>query len=241
MECVKVEKREGIEVRTIHDGAGKFYRIYNSKGKVLPRIILQGFYIEQLKAFRSLDKDLRNILAWITKLRELNKEHDYRHNRNPSMDMMDAAVVKALFIAILSTYGRCFTIAKNRKFNFSQKHVPVALRDTHAQLMQLRHTFAAHKGEFEYDDCKIALVITMDKKDPRPLIFSELIQPHLYGEYFDEDSNTQLLCEALRTVVNEKYAQVTEKIFNESVRVKGRDFWIKANGKTVNIDVAPRK
>jgi hypothetical protein len=56
MECVKIENRQGIEIRTIRDDNGEFSRLYREKGKLLPRLLLEGFYIEQMKAFRSLDK-----------------------------------------------------------------------------------------------------------------------------------------------------------------------------------------
>lgn len=236
MECIKIEKRGDIDIRTISDQNKNHSKVYNRKGVVLPRIVLQGIYIEQLKAFRSLDKDLRNILVWICKLQEINDKDGYEENKYPDMAMGDAAIVKALFVAILSMYGRCFTTANNRKFTFDRKHVPEKYRETHDELMNARHNFAAHKGEFKYDDCKIVLVLNNDKRDPGPIIFAEMVQPYIYTDIMSKNNELQSLCEALRRVVNEKYDNLTEKIFNDFVQVKGKAFWLKSNGKVVSTD-----
>jgi hypothetical protein len=87
------------------------FRDYTERRKLLPRLLLEGFYIEQMKAFRSLDKDLRNIQTWVKILNDLNIKNDFQNNRYPAMDNEDAALSKVSF-AILALYGRCFTEPK---------------------------------------------------------------------------------------------------------------------------------
>lgn len=238
MECVKIENRQGIEIRTIRDDNGKLSRLYREKGKLLPRLLLEGFYIEQMKAFRSLDKDLRNIQTWVKILNDLNIKNDFEKNRYPTMDNEDAAVSKGLFFAILALYGRCFTGAQNRKFTFDKKHVPEKYREFHEELMHARHNFAAHKGDFEDENCQIALVVNIKKNTLRPLFFSELQQPYMAHTLLDNGHENTLvnLCIALRDVVAEKYEGVCTKIIDGFVRTKTLVYWKNIDVKIVNID-----
>lgn len=239
MECVKIENYRGIEIRTVRDDNGQYSRLYREKGKLLQRLILEGFYIEQMKAFRSLDKDLRNILTLVGILNELNAKNDFLTNRYPGMDNRDAAVFKGLFFAILALYGRCFTGAQNRKFTFDKKHVPEKYRKYHDDLMHMRHNFAAHKGDFEAEDCQIALVLNIKKKvQISPQIFSELQQPYIDFNFLDKGDGTPLedICTALKGVIAAKYEDLYDKIIDGFVLTVSPSFWKNADGKTVNID-----
>ncbi|WP_439682253.1 hypothetical protein ACJYFV_14750 [Enterobacter asburiae] len=238
MECVKIEHSDGIEIRKIRDINGDFSRLYREKGKLLPRLILEGYYIEQMKAFRSLDKDLRNILSWVKILNDLNDRNGFRENLYPGMDNEDAVISKALYFAILTLYGRCFTGAQSRKFTFDKKHVPEKYRELHEELMYSRHNFAAHKGDFDVEDCQIALVVNINKHQLRPTFFSELQQPYIAHSLLGtEDGNAVVnLCDALRNIATEKYSDICDKISEGFVRKTPLAFWKHANGKTVNID-----
>lgn len=239
MECVKIENRNGIEIRTICDDGGQHFRLYRERGKLLPKLLLEGFYIEQLKAFYSLDKDLRNILTWVKILNELYNKNNFQANRYPTMDNEDAAVFKGLYFAILALYGRCFTGAQNRKFTFDKKHVPEQYREFHDAVMHARHNFAAHKGDFEAESCQIALVLSIRKKGlVCPQFFSELQQPYMDHDFIDNGYENPLvsLCEILRDVTAQKYQDVCTKIINGFVLIVPFDFWKNADGKTINID-----
>ncbi len=243
MKCVKIESSNGLEIRTIFNENGKFTRLYREKGKLLPRVLLEGIYVEQMKAFRSLEKDLRNIIAWSQILSDLNTKNDFRNELNHKIDSVDAAIAKGLFFAVLTLYGRCFTGAQNRKFTFDKKHVPQEYRDLHDSLLYARHNFAAHKGDFEAEDCSIALVASLKKGKLRPAIFTELQQPFLAGDILDKNNHNELieLCNKLREVVIEKYDAIHDRIMNHYVSTTSADFWKKANGKVVNIDAYLKK
>lgn len=238
MECVKIEQRSGIEIRTIRDENGVFTRLYRERGKLLPRLTLEGKYVEQMKAFRSLEKDLRNLLAWAKILNDTHQKLDTANNVTLDMESDDAAIAKALFFAILALYGRCFTSAQNRKFTFDRKHVPEEFRTLHDELMHARHNFAAHKGQFEPEDCKIALIVAPHRKGARTGVFSELQQPYFSGDLLSKGNENKFvdLCNALREVVDSKYSHLCDKIDHDFVRITPNDYWKKADGKTVDID-----
>lgn len=238
MKCVKIEKHDGVEIRTIRDKHGVFTRLYRERGKLLPRLTLEGRLVEQMKAFRSLEKDLRNLLAWAKILNDTHQKLDGANKVSLDMEIDDAAIAKALFFAILALYGRCFTTAQNRKFTFDRKHVPEGLRDLHDDLMHARHNFAAHKGQFEYENCQIALVVVPHRKGAKTAIFSELQQPYFSSDLLSNDNENKFveLCNALREVVNSKYSNLQEKIEHDFVRITPNDYWKKADGKVVNID-----
>ncbi|HCA7354004.1 TPA: hypothetical protein ACM7GL_004609 [Escherichia coli] len=243
MECIKIEQRGSVEIRTLRDEKGVFTKLYREKGKRLTRLTLEGNLIEQMKAFRSLEKDLRNLIAWSEILNDKNQAFTASENFFPDMQMADAAIAKGMYFAILALYGRCFTSAQNRRFTFDRKHVPEELREFHDELMHARHNFAAHKGAFEYEDCQIALIVAPHKKSSRTAIFSELQQPYFDSELVDEEGKNKFieLCNALRTVVNDKYKNLCDKIEHDFIRITPNEFWKNADGKVVNVDQYVKK
>lgn len=238
MECIKVERKGDIEIRYIRDFDGNMSRIYLHRGVVLPKVILSGNVAEQMKSFKSIDKDLRNILSWISQINEIFLIENYDQNFYPSMHDSNAAIAKGLFIAILSVYGRCFTQANGRKFTLDKKHVPEKYKSLHDELMDARHNFAAHKGDFEGDNCQIVMTVSGNAKRIRSLIFSETQQPYFSQDLItNSDGNEMIgLCEELRKVVNDKYDEICNRINHNYVYLQPVKIWAGMNNKMLNID-----
>lgn len=239
MECVKVEINGNIEIRYIKESKNSFTRMYKLKGRILPRIILEGHRIEQMKAFSSLDKDLRNIMRWVSIINRTDMLKGASSELYPSSKNDEAFILKGLYVAILTMYGRCFTTAEGRRFTFDKKkHIPEEFKELHEDIMHARNNFAAHKGNFVHEDYKIALAVDENKRSMNAYIFAEIVQPFMSGEMIDSRDTSQAflkICEHLKGIVNKKYDDLCQKIIDEFVYKKDFGFWPKKNGQTVTV------
>jgi hypothetical protein len=240
MKCIKVEKRDGYEIRVIRHTDFTHSRIYNRNGKILPRILLEGHIIDQMRAYKLLEKDLRNVIFWAEKSKEIISNQEINFDNNEGKHLENGLLLKGLFVSIVTIYGKCFTTANDRKFTLSERDVPEEYREFHKVMMHTRHNFAAHKGDYLFEECKVALVI--DKKVKTVRVFSELQQPHFVTDSSERNNKTLIaLCEELRKVLNQKYANADRKLRAEVVFTNKLDFWLKHNGQTVNINQFHKK
>ncbi|KKC62959.1 hypothetical protein WG82_14380 [Citrobacter amalonaticus] len=239
MECIKVEQYKDIEVRHIKVGEHSFTRMYKKKGRILPRIILSGPRVEQMKSFSAIDKDLRNVIKWLNIISKSKLLEGVSSDFFPDRDNDEAFILKSLYVSVLTVYGRCFTTASGRGFTFDKrKHVPEEFRELHDEIIHARNNFAAHKGDFIHEDYKITLAVDQTKKNINSYIFAEIYQPFLSGELLTSSENTQgflELCQLLRSIVNDRYNGLCKKISEEFVNTKEFGYWDKKDGKTVEV------
>ncbi|EKK4066497.1 hypothetical protein ACN1T9_001318 [Cronobacter sakazakii] len=230
---VRVSEEGGIEIRKIQYPDNTVERIYKQKGVILPRIPLKGRFVEQYVALQLLDKDLRNVIGWEGIIKNicdnLNQEQHFTHP-----DLEKNLMLKSLFISKVITYGKCFTEAKGRRFTLQRSNVPEQYRDLHDLIMNIRHNFAAHKGEFEYDQCGLALTLPGTKKKRYYHIFVELHQIN-YGT--DEEDNERFLklYNSLRVFIKEKQEKLIAKIYAEKIHTQSMTYWLSRTGKETEI------
>lgn len=233
----KYEHENGVQIREIiHDGV-TLENIYTQNGKVLPRIGIEGYLADQIKAFTLLDKDLRNVIEWLKIAQEIDDESD---GNNAFLDgsIKYSLIIKSLFVSILTTYGKCFTQATGRRFTLNKKHIPTEYVDFHEKIINARHNYAAHKGMHDHEDCRVSLVI-FNKWDARPFeIFTELRQ---HSFLIDQKTPVVIadfieLCESLRRILNEKKSTVIEKITREKILTIKEKQWLKMKGKSISLD-----
>ncbi|EMY0610022.1 hypothetical protein AAH820_003295 [Yersinia enterocolitica] len=233
---IKVKQHDKYEIREVLEDNGTNFNIYKYKGKVLPRILLTGILVEQYKAYVFLEKDLRSVIFWIERIKEFSDGINFEGPVFRGGNRNEMNVIKGLYIAVLTTYGRCFTSSKGRSFTLQRGHVPEDCRDIHDNIMHARHNFAAHKGEFSFESCKIALVINKQKKKHELELFSELNQPDIYFESGDDKDWIILhMVNVLRDLMLDKILVIREKIIKECIYPKGANFWLDLNNKTVKI------
>ncbi|MBM6634529.1 hypothetical protein JTF12_09285 [Leclercia adecarboxylata] len=230
---VRVSEEDGIQIRKIQYPDNTVERIYKQKGVTLPRIPLTGRFVEQYVALQLLDKDLRNVIGWEGIINNIYSNlNEEQHFIQP--DVEKNLLLKSLFISKVITYGKCFTEAKGRRFTLQRNNVPEKYRDLHDSIMNIRHNFAAHKGEYEYDQGGLALTLPGTKKKRYYHIFSELHQIN-YGT--DEENNERFLelYSSLREYIKEKQEKLIKKIYAEKIHTKTMEYWLSRAGKETEI------
>lgn len=230
---VRVSEEDGIQIRKIQYPDHSIERIYKQKGVTLPRIPLKGRFVEQYVSLQLLDKDLRNVIGWEGLIKKIYDDlNEEQHFIQP--DLEKNLLLKSLFISKVITYGKCFTEAKGRRFTLQRNNVPEQCRDLHDEIMNVRHNFAAHKGEYEYDQGGLALILPGTKKKRYYHIFSELHQIN-YGTNEKDNARFLQLYDSLRDFVKGKQDKLIEKIYAEKIHTQTMRYWLDRSGKETEI------
>lgn len=134
-------------------------------------------------------------------------------------------LVKGLFVAALTFYGKCFTSCEGRKVKLERTIIDQEYLDLHDHIMKLRNNFAAHSGAENFEEVRVSLALHPSKKsDMKPQLYSELSQPdYLIGENIPYKG----LAESIRKKVFDKRAKVGETVLEKIVAPKGKIYWYK--------------
>jgi hypothetical protein len=230
---VRTRMNGDVEIREILYEDGKTENIFRRKGKILPKIPLSGHIIDQLRAMYLIEKDLRNVIQWVEIVKNTAESVDLSDDfMMPNVEKN--SIMKSLLVSLVTFYGKCFTEANDRRFSLHKKNVPGDLKWIHEKIMNLRHNFAAHKGEFEMDECRFSLVIVPGKQSAKFEIYSTLTQ---INHYLQEDEMSALveLCNRLREHVVGRINKALELVKKEKVYPKGLDYWLERNGKKTSV------
>ena len=223
----EVQLAESWKVKQIFDPVSlKRFSQYFYKGRRALEVELKSKLAMQLSAYTLLEKDMRNILFWIDQINILKKEMGKEKDIIIPSDRNKANIIKGLYIALLTTYGKCFTSANGRRLNLNKKMVPQEHRELHFHLMHMRHNYAAHKGLDTVENIKAKLVLVPKKRmDVKPKIFMELTQPDsMFPSNSDDLYN---LVRSLQSKLIDQSQKIEEKIFKDDIQPKGKEYWYK--------------
>jgi hypothetical protein len=230
----KTKFKNGWEIHEIVELEAKArYNKYFYKRKIAPRIELNGKFSQQIAAYTLIEKDLRNVLSWLETIEKLEPS-DNVNTSGVGNDRETFNLIKGLYVGALTIYGKCFTACEGRRLSLQRKFMDQEYREVHDHIMHMRHNFAAHSGADNFEDVKVVLVLYPNKKsDEKPFIYRELMQP----DYIElTEISFKDLVKHLQTKVNSQIDVVYEKILDDEVLVKGKDFWYKKAIKKINKD-----
>lgn len=205
----------------------KIHRFYSYKGKPCKRIVLDSPIAKQLAGYVLIEKDLRSTLVWLEEIERIRGSDallDARGNRR-SLDRDRYNLVKGLFVAALTFYGKAFSQCEGRRVKLEKRQLAADFYEIHEQVIELRNNFAAHSGATRVETAEVALVLPPKKKKHiPPNIFREMNQP----DYFmskEGDNSFVALTQHARKIPLGKIEELQEKILKEEVLPKGYDFW----------------
>ncbi|OCQ21953.1 hypothetical protein A7985_09085 [Pseudoalteromonas luteoviolacea] len=227
----KKKLNNGWEIHEILEPDTKVrYNKYFHKRKIAPRIELDSKLSQQLAAYTLIEKDLRNALIWLEKIEKMEPEQSASASGVGS-DRDHFNLIKGLYVAALTIYGKCFTSCEGRFLSLPRKFPDKEFRKFHDQIMHMRHNFAAHSGSDNFEEVKVVLVLYPNKRsNAKPFIYRELMQP-------DYLTSTEIsfidLVKHIQSKVNDKIRILSEKIFEDEVRPKGKDYWYKIASKPI--------
>lgn len=154
------------------DATGRATRSYYYREQLAIRQELDSKIAKRVSGFTLIEKDIRTI-----------KSETLRSLVPADLGLAPKILVaRAVFVAIVTTYGKLFVTAEGRSTSLDAKGwVSTEHKTWHEQLMHMRHSFTAHAGEGA-ESCETVLVIDCALSDRTgPRLFTELLQPTFPG------------------------------------------------------------
>ncbi|MEQ1588791.1 MAG: hypothetical protein ABL902_00365 [Gallionella sp.] len=213
----------------IEPQSGKVHRLYSYKRKPCKRVLLSSKLTAQLAGYSLIEKDLRNVLAWLNEIDKLHTEKSTRKGDHfaKSTNRETYNLVKGLFVASLTFYGKCFSKCEGRPVKLERLQLEEKFHDLHDNCIAYRHNFAAHSGAKRLEYADIALILPLKSKHPvLPKLYTELYQPDLMYPSAGEIKFNELL-EHARSIAKAKIELLSNKILKEEVAPKGLEYWLK--------------
>ena len=207
--------------------SGLPHRIYTYKRKPCRRVLLESRLCSQLAGYSLIEKDLRSVLIWLGEIESRHKGAPSRKGehfaRSPNRTAYN--LIKGLFVAALTFYGKCFSRCEGRPVKLERAQLDEKFWPLHDECIAYRHNFAAHSGAKKLEYVEIALVSPVKYKDKVPFkVYRELFQPDLLWPSSQEITLISLV-EHVRSIATSKIEFLTKKIQREEVIPNAHTYW----------------
>lgn len=210
-------------VEYVDKETGKVHRIYKYKNKPCKRAYINSRLADQLSGYALIEKDLRSSLIWLREIKTLLGVIDERRGRYTinKNDREKYNIVKGLFVAALTFYGKSFSKCEGRPVKLERSQLAEKYREVHDIAISYRHNFAAHSGAKKLEFVKVALVIPdklkPGKRDIPYNLYTELFQPDLAWSSGEKEVWFIELFEHAHGVAKEKIEKLKKKILEDEV------------------------
>ena len=202
-------------------------RRYTYKNKSCKRKVIDTNYGRQLAGYCLIEKDLRNCIAWLSEIERLyassgeNKERGFAISGNREI----FNVIKALYVAMITFYGKCFAGCEGRRVKLERSKIEEKYRELHDHCIRHRNNYTAHSGAEKIETCQIVLVYPSKVARNKPVktnLFTEIAQPDamLVDKGEQQEVDLMGLFEHVKTQVERKIKLLTEKIYEEEITNK---------------------
>lgn len=223
-----ISKYKGFTTNKFIDpNTGEVTYKYYWKRNEAPKIEITGPLVKRLAGYTLIQKDLVNCLKWIQQAKALASEELPKDGASfyiPS-NRDSFNIVKALFVASLTFYGKCFTKANGRGAQVSRDWLLGEYKKNHDNYMKYRHNFAAHSGDEEIEIAKTFVLLHPKKKNEYLQALPVMrLQPDL-AISLDLEEDFEALIQYVITLVEGKAEKLSYKIINELILPRGIDFW----------------
>ena len=214
--------KEVVEPRS-----GEIHRLYWYKGRVCKRVLLDTPMARQMAGYVLIEKDLRSATVWLDEIVRIRGEDaalDAKGNRN-SEDRERYNLVKGLFVAALTFYGKAFAQCEGRRVKLEGRQLSADFHEAHDDAISFRNNFAAHSGAKLLEKAEIALVFPPKSKQGAQLkIYKEMSQPDYAMAPAGKKSFAELISH-VREIPLRKIKELHEKVMKEEVLPKGYSYW----------------
>lgn len=212
----------------IEPKSGKIHRLYSYKGKPAKRIVLDTPMAKQMAGYILIEKDLRSAAIWLQEIDRIRGDDvklDLKGSRR-AVDRERYNLVKGLFVAALTFYGKAFAQCEGRRVKLERRQIDAEFHEIHDDAIALRNNFAAHSGAKFVERSSVALVLHPKKEKIPPKLFKEMDQPDFFIQVPGQKTFTQLI-EHAREIPLRKLKELDAKILKEDVIPLGFEYWAK--------------
>lgn len=223
--------------------SGDAYFKYYWKRNLVPKVEIKGDLPDKLSGYCLIQKDLKNVLSWMSLAEELSPNQKGRQgNFFNGGDRKVFDQIKALFVASLTFYGKCYTAASGRHAQISRDWLDEEHKKLHDYYMNYRHNFAAHSGNEKLELARTFVLTHPKKNELLPYLPTVRTQPDVILPSEGGKGLKDLVEYALK-ILDAKHSKLVDKIVNELILPKGPDFWKKAakSGKPVQLEISKKR
>ncbi len=214
--------KEVVEPKT-----GKIHRLYWYKGKMCKRVLLDSPIARQLAGYVLIEKDLRSALVWLKEIDQIRGSDAFldKKGSRSAKDRDRYNIVKGLFVATLTFYGKAFAQCEGRRIKLERRQIDAEFQGAHDEAISLRNNFAAHSGAKLLETAEIAIVLPPKSKSSLlPQLYREMNQPD-FALITEEGKSLAELVEHARQIPLRKISELTDKLLQEEVLPKGYAYW----------------
>jgi hypothetical protein len=218
---------EWIITEGIRGPTGDLQSEYHLRGKKAVRHVIKTHKSKRLGGFNLIHRDLQNIRVWIAEIikmqRTLPPLVKVAGKQKIQGDPHVNEIIKGLFVAVLSIYGKLSPPAKGRGVCLDAAIIKdPAKKKIHEVLLAYRHNFASHSGDERKEDCEVvAAVVNVDGSGYASVLACEISQPSSWGiDYFEKvDALIKDLLDYADVKKNELYDAVkNEELSNDALK-----------------------
>lgn len=201
---------------------------YTYMGRKCVKFILDSHLCKQMLAYAAIERDLAVAIVWLNKISDIKLPGANGALHVDSSAMVDREIVKALFVAAISFYGKCFTVGQGRPVKLERIMLPEALRETHDTAMTYRHDYVSHSGARGIESGRAYFVRQKNIERGKPFGYGikiEMFQPDLVW-FRESDSNLWIeLFEGARLIAEKKLNLLQGKIYVEEIESKSDELF----------------
>lgn len=205
---------------------GKYYNKYFYKRKPAFRIVVDTPKAKILAGYTLIEKDLRSATIWLEHIKALLESDpnftDPQGHIKATYDRDRFNLVKGLFVASLTFYGKCFTSCETRKVKLEKKNIDDEFKSIHDDAMELRNNFAAHSGTNKFERARTVIALDPKRREP-PYFVRELLQTDAMG--LEDIDDFLKLFKHVKSKTDEKIKTLAEKVYEEDIISKGQEYW----------------
>lgn len=206
---------------------GKTHRVYAYKRRPCHRVVLTSRPSSHLAGYTLIEKDLRSVHIWFSEIDKLHVERPTHKGEHfaKSIDRSNYNLVKGLFVAALTFYGKCFSKCDGRPVKLERVQLDPRFHEIHDECIEYRHNFAAHSGAKKLEYVDVALVYPLKYKTEVPFkLYREIHQPDLFWPREGQVTFLELI-EHVQKIALAKIDLLTQKIEHEEVLTNQNRFW----------------
>ncbi|MCK4794894.1 MAG: hypothetical protein KAV87_64790 [Desulfobacteraceae bacterium] len=222
---MKKEEDHWTTKTIVEPNTGKYYRDYFFKKQLAHRIIIGTPKATVLAGYTLIEKDLRSAIIWLNYIKDQLKDEPSFIDpigsvETPNKDCF--TIMKGLFVAALTFYGKSFTTCEGRKVKLERANLDEKFYEEHDNAMEYRHNYAAHSGAKKLEQAVVVLALDKKRKS-NPYFGRELYQPDLIS--LNDLNGFGSLFEHAKDFADRKIEILSDKVYDEDVLPKGADYW----------------
>ena len=178
----------------------KFIFEYFLKNRKAKAIEVTGVIAKNYIGYLLIEKDCRNIEAWLKEIQKLRVSSDEVSKLASSHNN---TLIKALFLASLTTYAKIFTTAKERGVKLEKSWIDSDFKLLHEQILHMRNNYSAHSGDGNYEHVLLAMALKPKAVSGSSVhFFRHVTQANSFFEIENEKSFTELVSHVQGKVKN---------------------------------------